>query len=149
MSARATILVVDDEPEIRDMLSRHYRLLGDTVVTAGDVDEAERALAQRRFDVVLCDIMMPGRLGTELLTTIRNEYPMTHAIMITGYVTMENAMSCMRRGADTCVFKPLTDLTELDQAVERAVSDIRRWTAKLSTLRAMSPKARAKAKVHG
>lgn len=149
MSARAAILVVDDEPEIRDMLSRHYRLLGDTVVTAEDVNEAERALAERRFDVVICDIMMPDRLGTELLTTIRNEYPMTHAIMITGYVTMENAMSCMRRGADTCVFKPLTDLAELDQAVERAVSDIRRWTAKLSTLRAMRPSTRGKAKTHG
>jgi len=98
MPHKASILIVDDELEIRDALSRHFRLRGDDVVTANDVDAAEKALATRWFDVVVSDILMPGRSGTDLLSVLGEEYPMTHAIMITGYVTVENAMCCMRRG---------------------------------------------------
>jgi len=134
MPHKASILIVDDELEIRDALSRHFRLRGDDVVTANDVDAAEKALATRWFDVVVSDILMPGRSGTDLLSVLGEEYPMTHAIMITGYVTVENAMCCMRRGADTCIFKPLASFDELDEAVERALNDINRWKVKLAQL---------------
>jgi DNA-binding NtrC family response regulator len=59
--------------------------------------------------------------------------------MITGYMTLENALGCMRHGADTCVFKPLEDLTELEEAVEFAVGRLKRWQDKLRMLQAMNP----------
>ena len=135
MSAR--LLIVDDEIEIREMLARHYRLKQQEVTLAADGHEALETLAQRRFDVVISDIKMPGMSGVDLLKVIRTEYPMIRVIMITGYVTLDHALACLRRGADTCVFKPLTDLGELDAAVDSAIEWLRRWQAKLVELRGM------------
>ena len=137
MSAR--LLIVDDEVEIREMLARRYRFKQHDVTLAADAHEALEALSKRRFDVVISDIKMPGMSGVDLLKTIREEYPMIRVIMITGYVTMEHALACLRRGADTCVFKPLTDLGELDAAVDSAIVWLRRWQAKLVELRRMKP----------
>ncbi len=136
---KARLLIVDDEPEICEMLSRHFRYLGFHVDTASDGIEALEKLAKARTEVVISDIVMPQMDGVELLRTIQQQYPMIHTIMITGYVTLENALACMRHGADTCVFKPLEDLTELEEAVEFAVGRLKRWHEKLRMLQAMNP----------
>ncbi len=136
---KARLLIVDDEPEIREMLSRHFRYLGFQVDTASDGIEALEKLAKARTEVIISDIVMPQMDGVELLRTIRQQYPMIHTIMITGYVTLENALASMRHGADTCVFKPLEDLTELEEAVEFAVGRLKRWQEKLRMLQAMNP----------
>ncbi len=136
---KARLLIVDDEIEICEMLSRHFRYLGFHVDTASDGIEALEKLAKARTEVVISDIVMPQMDGVELLRTIRQQYPMIHTIMITGYVTLENALACMRHGADTCVFKPLEDLTELEEAVEFAVGRLKRWHEKLRMLQAMNP----------
>ena len=60
-------------------------------------------------------------------------------IMITGYVTLENALACMRNRAETCVFKPLNDLGELEEAVASALKHLNRWQQKLSELQGMKP----------
>lgn len=135
----AKLLIVDDEQEIRDMLSRHFQYLGFQVETACDGIEAIEKLAQERTEVIISDIVMPRMNGVELLRIVRQQYPMIHSIMVTGYVTLDNALSCMRLGADTCVFKPLEDLTELEQAVEFAVNRLKRWQEKLKMLQAMNP----------
>ena len=135
----AKLLIVDDESEIRDMLSRHFQYLGYQVETACDGIEAIEKLAQARTDVIISDIVMPRMNGVELLRIVRQQYPMIHSIMVTGYVTLDNALSCMRLGADTCVFKPIEDLTELDNAVDVAVSRLKRWQEKLKILQAMNP----------
>lgn len=136
---KARLLIVDDEAEIREMLSRHFRYLGFQVDTAADGVEAMEKLAQARTEVVISDIVMPNMDGVELLRAIQKQYPMLHTIMITGYVTMENALACMRHGADTCVFKPLEDLTELEEAVDSAVNRLKRWQEKLKMLQTMNP----------
>jgi DNA-binding NtrC family response regulator len=135
----ARLLIVDDETEIREMLSRHFRYLGFQVDTACDGIEAMEKLAQARTEVIISDIVMPRMDGVELLRTVRQQYPMIHTIMITGYITLDNALECMRHGADTCVFKPLEDLTELEEAVEFAVGRLKRWQDKLRMLQAMNP----------
>ena len=135
----ARLLIVDDESEICEMLSRHFRYLGFHVETASDGIEALEKLAKARTEVIISDIVMPQMDGVALLRTIRQQYPMIHTIMITGYVTLENALACMRHGADTCVFKPLEDLTELEEAVEFAVGRLKRWHEKLRMLQAMNP----------
>ena len=136
---KARLLIVDDESEIRDMLSRHFRYKGYEVDSASDGIEALEKMAQVKVDVVISDIIMPRMDGVELLRTIRKQYPMIHTIMITGYVTMENALSCMRHGADTCIFKPLEDLNELEEAVEQAVNRLKHWHEKLRMLQLMNP----------
>ena len=126
-----------DEIEIREMLSRHFRLLGYEAHLAGDGQEAIDVLNNKRIDIIVSDIMMPVMDGVALLRAVRRQFPMTKVIMITGYITLENALACMRNGAETCVFKPLSDLKELDDAVNAAIVSLKRWQDKLLTLRGM------------
>ena len=81
--------------------------------------------------------MMPEMNGIELLAATREGFPMTHTIMITGYVELRNALNCMELGADTIVFKPIEDMTDLEKAVENAASQIQHWFRIISELRAM------------
>lgn len=134
---KATLLIVDDEVEIREMLSRNFRMRGFNVELAGNGTEALALLAEKRVDVVISDIMMPEMSGTELLRAIRQQYPMIRVIMITGYVTLENALTCMRLGAQTCIFKPFDDLDELNEEVGLALKWLRIWQVKLRALRGM------------
>ena len=131
------LLIADDEKDIRDMLSRHFRYLGYHVLTAAHGKEALDIMACEKVDIVISDIMMPVMDGAELCSHIRRDYPITRIIMITGYVSLDNALSCLRRGADTCIFKPLEDLTELEKAVERSVETLQRWVNILKQLTTM------------
>lgn len=129
-----TILVVDDEQEIRNMLDRHFRLHDYRVLTAKNGAEALEVLSTNSVDVVVSDIKMPIMDGVQLLRELRESYPMIRPIMITGYVTLANALSCLRYGASTCLFKPLEDLEQLDRAVEDAIAHTESWTRVLREL---------------
>jgi len=131
------VLIVDDETSIRDSLARHFRLMGIQADTAGDGAEALAMMEKFPYRVVISDIMMPRVDGIGLLRALRKEFPMTRTIMISGYVTLENALSCVKLGADTCIFKPLSKLDELDQAVEAAFAHHERWERKLLELRSL------------
>jgi DNA-binding NtrC family response regulator len=134
---KATLLIVDDEIEIREMLSRHFRLQKFNVELAGNGREALAILEQKRIDIVISDIMMPEMGGVELLRSIRQHYSMVRVIMITGYVTLENALACMRVGAQSCVFKPFADFDELDEEIGLAMTWLYKWQDKLRTLQGM------------
>lgn len=121
------ILVVDDEVEITDMVARHFRLLGYDVSTENDPRNVVPRLATENFLVVITDIVMPQLSGTDLLKQIKQFNGLIQVIMLSGYVRLEYAMDCMRRGALTLLFKPLEDLTDLEEAVEEAISHLRRW----------------------
>lgn len=128
---KANILVVDDEEEIRNTLARHFELEGYHVEVAENGKAALEILKKTRIEVVITDIKMPVMDGTELLREIKYHFPMIHTIVITGYVTMGNLLAALRYGADTCVFKPISDMEELEEAVDRAVGDLKRWQKKL------------------
>ncbi len=136
---KARILVVDDEQHICDMLSRHFQYMGYEVFTASNGNKALEFLESNRVDVMISDIKMPAMDGVALLKQVRKEYPMISVIMMTGYVTMENALACLRYGADTCIFKPIEDMTELENAVKKAVEYTKHWQEKLKMLREMKP----------
>lgn len=138
---KVKILIVDDEEHICRTLSRHFEYLGYDVATACNGLDALKKLEESKADVLISDIMMPEMDGVELLGVVRQEYPMTRVIMITGYVTLENALACFRYGADTCIFKPIEDMGELESAVESAVKYLNHWQAKLKTLREMKTAA--------
>lgn len=132
-----TILIVDDESNIRNSLSRRYKLKGYIVDTAEDGNDALTKMEEKVYRVVISDIKMPNMDGVELLRHIRKDYPMTRVIMMTGYVTLENALACLRHGADTCIFKPFEDLTEMDIAIENALKYLKHWEDKLTELKSI------------
>jgi DNA-binding NtrC family response regulator len=131
------ILIVDDEVEIQHSLARRYKLRGYYVESANNGKEALALLEKKPYQVVISDIKMPEMDGIELLRRICEEYPMTRVIMMTGYVTLENGLSCLRHGADTCIFKPLQDLKEMDDAINSALKYLEHWENKLLYLRSM------------
>ncbi len=132
---KINLLIVDDEPEICNLLSRHFRFLGYEVDTACDGRDALRKVKATNYHVVISDIRMPGMDGVDLLQAIKSYDGGTHVIMITGHVAMESVLACRRRGADTCLFKPLDDLAELEACVEAAVADMLHWQEILRQLR--------------
>lgn len=132
---KPALLIVDDEAAIRELLQRHFRYLGYDVATAENGVAALEALADRRTDIVISDIRMPEMDGVTLLERIRADYPMVRVIMITGFVTQESILACMRAGAETCIFKPVVDLEVLEQAVETSVKIIKHWWRILAELR--------------
>lgn len=131
------LLIVDDETDIRNSLARRYTFKGCTVDCAENGKKALEAMEEKPYQVVISDIMMPIMDGVELLRQIRMEYPMTRVIMMTGYVTLQNGLSCLRHGADTVIFKPFDDLKEMDAAIENAVKYLQHWEEKLEILNSM------------
>lgn len=130
----AQLLIVDDEKEIRTNLEIYFKSLGYEVDLAEDGQAAIDMLTVKRFDIIISDISMPRKDGIELLREVRHDYPMTRVIIITGYISLENALSCMRLGADTCVFKPLDKLDELTASVESSLKNLQQWQEKLREL---------------
>lgn len=129
------LLIVDDEEEIRDALSRHFRYLGYAVEVAEDGEAALGKMQELRVDIVISDIRMPKMDGVMLLERIRHEHPTTRVIMMTGQVAQAAVLACMQEGAETCVFKPFEDMTELESAVSTSVATVKRWWKILAELR--------------
>ncbi len=120
MSAKARILVVDDERSMQEFLEIFFRSEGYDVVTSGDVDTALVQLESDDFDVVISDIQMPGRSGIDLLHAATETSPETIVIMITAFASTETAISAMKEGAYDYVTKPFK-VDELRIVVEKAL----------------------------
>lgn len=131
------ILVVDDEVEITDMICRHFRLLGYDIHAENDPLQVLPRLLRENILIVISDIVMPELSGVDLLKQIKQYNGLIQVIMISGYVRQEYAMDCMRRGALTLLFKPLDDLAILEQAVDEALSNLRRWEGLFEKLRGL------------
>ena len=116
------ILLVDDEEEIRTLLSRHLRRLGYTVEEAGDGEEALALVGTAVPDVVVTDMAMPRLDGLGLLQALRSIDPDVPVIVLTGHGSLENAVQAMReRVLFDYLMKPLPDLALLEIAVRRAL----------------------------
>jgi putative nucleotidyltransferase with HDIG domain len=117
---RATILVVDDEQTIREVLSRTLEDGGYVCETAANADEASAKFEQHPADLVLSDVMMPGRSGLELLEEIKQISPDTAVIMVTAVADAQTAINALKVGAYDYVTKPF-NLTEVIMSVDRAL----------------------------
>ena len=131
---KTRILAVDDEKQIREMLSRHFRYLGYDVSTAEDGCAALKHLETNKVDIMITDIKMPRMDGVELTTRVRDEYPLVRIIVVTGYVTLSNAMATMQNGADALIPKPLEDMAPLEHAVARSAEILQGWVDQLAIL---------------
>jgi cyclic di-GMP phosphodiesterase len=100
------ILVVDDEEMIRELLSSALQQENYICHLATNVEEAFAVLETRHIDLVISDIMMPGRSGVDLLRDLKKVDPETAVLMITGLSDMNTAMECIHLGADDYLTKP-------------------------------------------
>lgn len=103
-----SVLIVDDEQGIRATLSEFLRDENFEVETAADVEEAQKLLGRRRFDVVVTDIIMPRLSGVDLLKSIHDQQPLAQVILITGEPLLDTATQALRAGAYDYLQKPVT-----------------------------------------
>lgn len=121
MSAAPSILVVDDEENVFRSLARCLRKEGYSLTHANNPDEAFRLLALKPYEVVLSDHLMPGMTGLQFLTLVRNRYPDSVRIMLTGHADLQTAIDAINRGAIyRFLAKPWDDL-ELKAALHFAL----------------------------
>ena len=125
------ILVVDDDDAIRDTL---YDLLSEHHIcqTAETAEKAFARLEADEYDVVLTDISMPGLSGLELLGHIRQKYPNTPVIIISGISDQEHAQGLIKLGAFDFLLKPFR-LEVVEKSVERAVDYRKRLQGEAAT----------------
>lgn len=121
MAEKNSILVVDDEDALRTVLSSELESEGYIVATAGDGDEAISTLQGKLFDLVLLDIKMPRVDGFEVLRFVKERYPATKVIMLTGFADLKNAIESKKLGAEDFVSKPY-DLVDLLTTIERVLT---------------------------
>jgi response regulator RpfG family c-di-GMP phosphodiesterase len=119
LGRRARVLIADDEPEIRDVLSDLLSPIYDCT-PVGSAEDALERLREGDYDLVISDIMMGGMSGLELIPRVRELSPDTVVIMISGVQTVESAINALRAGAFDYVMKPF-DLHHVEAAVSRAL----------------------------
>jgi DNA-binding NtrC family response regulator len=106
------ILLVDDEPELRDTLAGQLAALGYRVQTAADGALGANALNRQPFDVLICDIRLPQIDGLTLFRQLRKAKPASEAILMTAYSEVSQAVSALKEGAYAYLTKPF-DMDEL------------------------------------
>ncbi|HVP63752.1 MAG TPA: sigma-54 dependent transcriptional regulator [candidate division Zixibacteria bacterium] len=119
--SKGSLLIVDDELSVRDSLGKWFREEGYEVCTAENASEALLRLAERRWDVALLDIKMRGTDGIELQRRMHELDPEMIAIMMTGYASVETAVTALKNGAYDYVTKPL-DPDEIAHLLANAMS---------------------------
>ncbi len=107
-ATRQTVLVVDDEENIRDSIKRALERTGYAVHVAGDARSALARMEQTAVDLVLCDIRLPEADGLNVLGWIREHHPQTPVVMMTGYASIESAVEAIQHGAADYLAKPFS-----------------------------------------
>ena len=100
------LLVVDDEPQILQMISGILQDEGFEVITAPDGETALKLVGEEAPDLVLLDIALPGLDGLEVLQELKRHYPFLPVVMISAYGSVENAVKATRLGAYDFIEKP-------------------------------------------
>jgi DNA-binding NtrC family response regulator len=126
MSAMSKVLVVDDDEVVRRSHLRSLSQLRCNVEGAWNGYEALRAMEQRAFDVVILDLRMPGMDGMTVLKTIKEKWPESEVIIITGYPSIETAKQAVRLGVYDYIAKPVGP-DEVVRATNAAVTQ-KRWS---------------------
>jgi CheY-like chemotaxis protein len=134
MSDARDILVVDDEPVILKAARRILESEGLSVDLAPDEETVRRKLSDTVYRVVLCDLVLPGVRGFELVRRIQGSLPQTPVILITGFATLENEVNGFKLGVFDFIPKPF-DVAELLGVVLRALGfrEAARFAAQEST----------------
>ncbi|MDY6863140.1 MAG: response regulator [Thermodesulfobacteriota bacterium] len=113
------VLLVDDEKDFIETLSQRLLVRDLEVLTALNGDEALTKVKESDFDVVVLDVLMPGKDGIETLKEIKKLSPLSQVIMLTGNATVETAIEGMKQGAYDYLIKP-TETEDLVEKIKKA-----------------------------
>ncbi len=122
MKSRGTVLVVDDEPYVRESLATVLRRAQYTVQSAGSVQEATQQGTLEGLDAIITDLRMPGQDGLKLLQRLSETDPGLPVIVLTGHGTVPSAVECMKAGAYDYLLKPAR-AEVLELVLERALRE--------------------------
>lgn len=134
--AKNQVLIVDDEPDIREVLELTLGRMNLETRSAANVDEAKHLLDEYKFDLCLTDMRLPDGNGIDLVRHIQEKFPYLPVAVITAFGNMETAIAALKAGAFDFVSKPL-DLNDLRNIVRSALrvgqSTVRTTTAVTAT----------------
>ena len=117
-----TILVVDDDEDILDLIERHLSNRGYEVLTAYDGEQAISLLDKLTFDLVITDLKMPKFDGMEVLRKAKEKDPNIEVVILTGHGTMDNVVEALRDGgAFDYLQKPLHNIKQLSFVTKKAL----------------------------
>lgn len=122
---KMNILLVDDDPNVRDSLSAIIGFRGYDFIACKNGARALIELENHKFDIMISDIKMPGISGVELLKIVRNKYPEMPVLLITGYTELDNAVDAIKIGAYDFTLKPIKPelfLNSIDKALVHSKS---------------------------
>lgn len=108
-NSRYSILVVDDEPLIRESLYEIFRIDGFRVHMAKSGEEAVELMQNQEMDIVVTDMKLPKMSGLDLIERIKEKHPEIDVILITGFGSIESAVGAMKKGAYDYITKPIND----------------------------------------
>jgi DNA-binding response OmpR family regulator len=136
---KSHVLVIDDEPAIRQTLTRLIQSAGCQVTAVGDGQAALAVLEKPAFDLVYLDIHLPGMNGLEVLRALRKHAPHLPVILLTGNATLQSALEALRLGATDYLLKPIdpevliarTRVILQEQALERRRRELEEQIAAL------------------
>jgi DNA-binding NtrC family response regulator len=122
MDKQSRILVVDDDETIRTTMKAILQDEGYIVDLAATGKEAIQKTTEKNYNVALLDIRLPDMEGVELLKLLKDGIPRTRKIMVTGYPSMQNAISALNKNADAYLLKPV-DVEKLLATVKQQIAD--------------------------
>ena len=99
------VLIIDDEENLRKLLSRVVELEGYSIIQAATVKEGLKALAKESIQVVISDVKLPDGNGVDLTAKIKKEYPEVEVIVLTAFGTIQDGVSAIKNGAFDYVTK--------------------------------------------
>ncbi|WP_312680282.1 sigma-54-dependent transcriptional regulator, partial [Stutzerimonas nitrititolerans] len=120
MTARQKALIIDDEPDIRELLEITLGRMKLDTRSARNLKEARECLAREHYDLCLTDMRLPDGCGLELVQFIQRHYPQLPVAMITAYGSLDTAISALKAGAFDFLTKPV-DLGRLRELVSTAL----------------------------
>jgi len=126
----ASVLVVDDEPGMRNFLFKTLAPRAGQVLCAGSAEAAEVLLQKHRFDLVILDITLPGKSGLTLLKEMRQQGNASEVVLITAFADLDTAIEALRAGAGDFLLKPFRVTQVLGafrQGLERARLKRENW----------------------
>jgi DNA-binding NtrC family response regulator len=123
-STPTSILILDDEPIVSKRLQPSLEKKGYEVEAFTRSEDALRRVKERRFDIVVTDLKMEGVDGMQFLTEVKEKYPKTEVIVITGFATMATAKESFSKGVFDFLAKPFK-LGEIAEVIEKAEAKIK------------------------
>jgi DNA-binding NtrC family response regulator len=117
---KPTILIVDDELLIRDLLYDFFTNQGWEIATAENGIKALEILENRSFDLMLTDLKMPGLDGMELTNRVKEEHPQLPVVIMTGFPSIDTAVQALRCKVEDYIIKPF-NINQLYKTVEKSV----------------------------